>query len=239
MKSIYDFLKNQQGHTLQPQQPPHTSRKYTNKACVDCKLAHVACDNQRPCKVALVNKRCIRLNRQDTCTDAVRKKRGRPENSGKVKQQVEFKIRSRPLLPNSQKPTNLLNSVPVISQLVPKVVVPTVAVPATASRQSTKVPAIPVPEKPAVVNQLNNAQLDSTKITANAESSFEDSLPIELPTEQLLANNSFEIDDNLIEILKKWLPKIQNNPGEFANVENPQDFDELVLTFATLQKLQG
>ncbi|KAI8840192.1 hypothetical protein BJ741DRAFT_70361 [Chytriomyces cf. hyalinus JEL632] len=50
---------------------------YAEKACSHCKNSHVACDAGRPCK------RCIRLNRASSCTDAERKKRGRPTNLAK------------------------------------------------------------------------------------------------------------------------------------------------------------
>ncbi|KAI8899522.1 hypothetical protein BC833DRAFT_564012 [Globomyces pollinis-pini] len=45
-----------------------------NRACVNCKASHVACDVVRPCQ------RCIRLGKIDSCVDAVLKKRGRPLN---------------------------------------------------------------------------------------------------------------------------------------------------------------
>ncbi|ORY94076.1 hypothetical protein BCR43DRAFT_551857 [Syncephalastrum racemosum] len=52
---------------------------YVRKACVLCKASHVACDVQRPCT------RCRRLNKEDACVDAERKKRGRPCGSTKKK----------------------------------------------------------------------------------------------------------------------------------------------------------
>eukprot|EP00842_Homolaphlyctis_polyrhiza_P004232 jgi/Hompol1/480/HPOL_004483-RA len=51
------------------QQNPANSAMVT---CGNCKLAHTACNNKRPCS------RCIRLSKQDTCVDAIFKKRGRP-----------------------------------------------------------------------------------------------------------------------------------------------------------------
>ncbi|KAL7752581.1 arp2/3 complex subunit [Sorochytrium milnesiophthora] len=53
----------------------HNKKMYVLKACVNCKLSHVACNATRPCQ------RCIRLGKQATCVDAERKKRGRPKLS--------------------------------------------------------------------------------------------------------------------------------------------------------------
>ncbi|KAJ3059313.1 hypothetical protein HDU98_004687, partial [Podochytrium sp. JEL0797] len=53
-------------------------KQYAQKACAACKNSHVACDAGRPCQ------RCIRLRRADSCTDASRKKRGRPSNVEKA-----------------------------------------------------------------------------------------------------------------------------------------------------------
>ena len=44
------------------------------KACVHCKRAHLACDNNRPCK------RCVHLGKSATCVDVEHKKRGRPKS---------------------------------------------------------------------------------------------------------------------------------------------------------------
>ncbi|KAI8829837.1 hypothetical protein BJ741DRAFT_368704 [Chytriomyces cf. hyalinus JEL632] len=46
------------------------------KACETCKLSHVSCGYERPCK------RCIKMGRTD-CADAVPKKRGRPRNDSR------------------------------------------------------------------------------------------------------------------------------------------------------------
>ncbi|KAI9190301.1 hypothetical protein H9P43_001735 [Blastocladiella emersonii ATCC 22665] len=51
------------------------------KACVHCKASHVGCDANRPCE------RCVRNGKADTCVDATRKKRGRPETTKEVKQE--------------------------------------------------------------------------------------------------------------------------------------------------------
>ncbi|KAJ3097444.1 hypothetical protein HK100_005356, partial [Physocladia obscura] len=58
-------------------QPAQRPKSYAQKACSHCKNSHVACDAGRPCK------RCIRLNRAESCADADRKKRGRPSNAEK------------------------------------------------------------------------------------------------------------------------------------------------------------
>jgi hypothetical protein len=183
------------------------------------------------------------LNRQDTCTDALRKKRGRPENSVKVPKPVEIKVaRTRQLLPNSQKPVSFRNSMPVIAQLVPKIAPATIVVPTvTVTEPIQDVKSVKDESKNdnnlnlnTIGDLNNNNDLNNINDLGNINE-----LDLQIPTDQLLVDHSLDIDDNSIEILQKWLPKIQNNPGEFANVENPQDFDELVLTFATLQKLQG
>ncbi|KAI9104863.1 hypothetical protein DFS34DRAFT_589956 [Phlyctochytrium arcticum] len=55
----------------------HRTRNYVQKACVHCKSSHVACDSARPCQ------RCIRLGKGDSCIDAARKRRGRPNVSSR------------------------------------------------------------------------------------------------------------------------------------------------------------
>jgi len=42
--------------------------QYTKRACVNCRIAHAACDSGRPCK------RCVLLGRTTTCADAGRKR---------------------------------------------------------------------------------------------------------------------------------------------------------------------
>ncbi|KAF0496997.1 Zn2-C6 fungal-specific transcription factor [Gigaspora margarita] len=50
-----------------------TNKTHVPSACVNCKRAHLACDVSRPCK------RCVALNKVDTCIDIKHKKRGRPK----------------------------------------------------------------------------------------------------------------------------------------------------------------
>ena len=97
-------------------------------------------------------------------------------------------------------------------------------------------------EKPVQVE--NSLDIDTINLTIDA--SIDSTLNDSNLNDSTLGGNidaSGCDDDDLtpqtIQILKKWVPKIQHNPGEFANVTNPLDFDELVLTFAYLQKLQG
>ncbi|KAI8910996.1 hypothetical protein EDD86DRAFT_246342 [Gorgonomyces haynaldii] len=65
-------------------------KQYVHKACVNCKASHVGCDASRPCK------RCVRLNKEDSCIDAERKKRGRPSNS--TRQRVDLMNMGMPKL---------------------------------------------------------------------------------------------------------------------------------------------
>nr|KAJ3422885.1 hypothetical protein HK105_005833 [Polyrhizophydium stewartii] len=51
--------------------PAARTAKNVAKACVHCKKAHLACDEERPCR------RCVHLNKTD-CVDVEHKKRGRP-----------------------------------------------------------------------------------------------------------------------------------------------------------------
>ncbi|KAJ3205167.1 hypothetical protein HDU67_008996 [Dinochytrium kinnereticum] len=69
---------------VHPAQPAHyrdpaslRPKVYVHKACINCKVSHVACDVGRPCQ------RCVRLGKAETCVDAERKKRGRPCNATK------------------------------------------------------------------------------------------------------------------------------------------------------------
>ncbi|KAJ1648959.1 hypothetical protein IWQ61_009805, partial [Dispira simplex] len=48
------------------------AKLYVPKACVNCRQSKVACETRRPCQ------RCVRMNKADTCVDAVSKRRGRP-----------------------------------------------------------------------------------------------------------------------------------------------------------------
>ncbi|KAK9712489.1 hypothetical protein K7432_007109 [Basidiobolus ranarum] len=52
--------------------PGNIKKVYVQKACINCKFSHVACDTSRPCL------RCIRNGKSASCIDAARKKRGRP-----------------------------------------------------------------------------------------------------------------------------------------------------------------
>ncbi|KAI9331677.1 hypothetical protein DFJ73DRAFT_856836 [Zopfochytrium polystomum] len=58
---------------LIPKWPRNVPPKILPPRCNRCKSVHVTCDAGRPCQ------RCIRIGKADTCTDAVRKKRGRPK----------------------------------------------------------------------------------------------------------------------------------------------------------------
>lgn len=49
-------------------------QKHVKKACVHCKKAHLACDEERPCR------RCVHLGKTD-CVDVEHKRRGRPRSS--------------------------------------------------------------------------------------------------------------------------------------------------------------
>ncbi|TPX65950.1 hypothetical protein SpCBS45565_g04788 [Spizellomyces sp. 'palustris'] len=61
---------------LTPRESHHSRGKgYVHKACVNCKVSHVACDVGRPCQ------RCVRSGKSDSCIDAERKRRGRPTNA--------------------------------------------------------------------------------------------------------------------------------------------------------------
>ncbi|KAI8327460.1 hypothetical protein BD560DRAFT_91500 [Blakeslea trispora] len=55
-------------------------KTHVPSACVNCKIAHLACDVSRPCK------RCIALNKTETCQDMQHKKRGRPKLKEKTVQ---------------------------------------------------------------------------------------------------------------------------------------------------------
>mmetsp|Transcript_12461 Transcript_12461/g.14770 ORF Transcript_12461/g.14770 Transcript_12461/m.14770 type:complete len:369 (-) Transcript_12461:333-1439(-) len=50
------------------------SRNRVKTACTNCKLAKARCDNGRPCS------RCVKRGCQDTCIDAIPKRRGRKRN---------------------------------------------------------------------------------------------------------------------------------------------------------------
>jgi len=59
--------------------------QYTKRACINCRIAHAACDSGRPCK------RCVQLGKTSTCIDAERKrtrKRGMEETD--MEQQDKF-----------------------------------------------------------------------------------------------------------------------------------------------------
>lgn len=59
--------------TALPDAKPTAKRqRHVCRACVHCKKAHLACDEQRPCR------RCAHLGKKD-CTDVEHKRRGRPK----------------------------------------------------------------------------------------------------------------------------------------------------------------
>ncbi|KAI9316445.1 hypothetical protein BX666DRAFT_243744 [Dichotomocladium elegans] len=55
----------------QPQQP--RTKSHVQRACMNCRRAHLACDTERPCR------RCASLGKEDGCFDVDHKKRGRPK----------------------------------------------------------------------------------------------------------------------------------------------------------------
>ncbi|KAK9766809.1 hypothetical protein K7432_003830 [Basidiobolus ranarum] len=62
-------------YTPKPVSKPDNIKKvYVQKACINCKSSHVACDTSRPCL------RCIRNGKSSSCIDATRKRRGRPSS---------------------------------------------------------------------------------------------------------------------------------------------------------------
>ena len=70
-----DSSATAQSPTVPSSQSPKKSRaprQAVSIACVHCKKAHLACDEERPCR------RCVRVGRADTCVDHIPKKRGRP-----------------------------------------------------------------------------------------------------------------------------------------------------------------
>ncbi|KAI7879470.1 hypothetical protein K492DRAFT_208247 [Lichtheimia hyalospora FSU 10163] len=65
----------------QQQHPPNRSKPHVQRACINCRRAHLACDTERPCR------RCVSLGKQDGCYDIDHKKRGRPKlkpNNSKI-----------------------------------------------------------------------------------------------------------------------------------------------------------
>lgn len=67
---------------------PTIKRKQVKKACQHCRRSHTSCEDKRPCK------RCIKLGLEDTCVDAVTKKRGRKrirDSAGTKKQRKKKK----------------------------------------------------------------------------------------------------------------------------------------------------
>jgi hypothetical protein len=62
--------------------PKAKRQKHVCRACVHCKRAHLACDNQRPCR------RCVHLGKTD-CVDVEHKRRGRPKSTPDKKIDVE------------------------------------------------------------------------------------------------------------------------------------------------------
>ncbi|KAJ8653520.1 hypothetical protein O0I10_010848 [Lichtheimia ornata] len=57
----------------QQQHPPNRNKPHVQRACINCRRAHLACDTERPCR------RCVSLGKQDGCYDIDHKKRGRPK----------------------------------------------------------------------------------------------------------------------------------------------------------------
>ncbi|KAI5805142.1 hypothetical protein EDC01DRAFT_358657 [Geopyxis carbonaria] len=66
------FVSGKDSFTLAPYTTPRRPKSHVASACVNCKKAHLACDNRRPCP------RCVGLGKQESCVDVQHKKRGRP-----------------------------------------------------------------------------------------------------------------------------------------------------------------
>ncbi|TPX70921.1 hypothetical protein SpCBS45565_g01404 [Spizellomyces sp. 'palustris'] len=64
--------------------PSNKRSKQVTRACNHCKKAHLACDDQRPCR------RCKHLGKED-CMDVEHKRRGRPRNS-RSKNRKRFEV---------------------------------------------------------------------------------------------------------------------------------------------------
>lgn len=60
--------------TDEPSTPPASpySRAGVQKACSNCKRSHLSCSHSRPCT------RCVLSGKEESCQDAVHKRRGRP-----------------------------------------------------------------------------------------------------------------------------------------------------------------
>ncbi len=58
-------------------------KPYVKKACVNCKNAHAACDEGRPCK------RCVAMGMEQSCIDAERKK-PIPKSADKKSNEVDL-----------------------------------------------------------------------------------------------------------------------------------------------------
>ncbi|KAG1462208.1 hypothetical protein G6F56_005563 [Rhizopus delemar] len=56
-----------------PLNNPKTGHRLHVPLGINCKVAHLACDVSRPCK------RCVSLNKTESCQDVLHKKRGRPK----------------------------------------------------------------------------------------------------------------------------------------------------------------
>lgn len=86
-----------------PQHPPLARRAKTHvaSACVNCKKAHLACDNVRPCP------RCVGLGKQDSCVDVQHKKRGRPRLRDERAHSFEVPRLNRPGVSSPSSPTSL------------------------------------------------------------------------------------------------------------------------------------
>lgn len=65
------------------------NKTHVPSACINCKKAHLACDMSRPCR------RCVSLNKHDTCIDIKHKKRGRPKIVKDAKKQDSSPVSSQ------------------------------------------------------------------------------------------------------------------------------------------------
>ncbi|KAL0077098.1 Zn(2)-C6 fungal-specific transcription factor [Phycomyces blakesleeanus] len=59
--------------TIENWSSKRTLKAHVSRACVNCRKAHLACDNKRPCH------RCQSIGKEQSCIDVDHKKRGRPK----------------------------------------------------------------------------------------------------------------------------------------------------------------
>ncbi|KAG1455679.1 hypothetical protein G6F46_008014 [Rhizopus delemar] len=192
------------------------SRPQVASACIHCKVAHLACDVSRPCK------RCVSLNKADTCQDVLHKKRGRPkrkDQSSYPKSEYSYEI----IYGTVETPA--INNHNAVSKR--RVIKPANHTKPIAFVHESFHPSLKDTPPVNTKNVTSNSTVASTPISATVDEQ-------EPPFDTVLAPSQFEKEESLLHIL----PQPQNFLTDEFELFNTDLMDEHDLTPKVQQEQQ-